>query len=209
VTTAGRAGPGSDRRLPRFPSPPHHPLPGPSRSYQAARHRPRARRPMGARLLPGLRSPRYTKASATPRLGPGTARAPARLASQSATIYGLVHARGHSRETTPLPPPPTHDPHHAAGRRVRAPLPPRAPGARACATVVPRDRGRPIPSLPLPPKAKSCPLPRPARTPVECDKKGEKRERENCPLRRRLTERAPATVLNLSVLQAPVGQSLK
>lgn len=107
------------------------------RSYQAARRRPRRPPANPARLLPGRTSPGDTRPSATPRLGPGTARAPAPprrpISGRACAARGLARARG-SRVRPP----------HAGAR---------APPPRACNCRPPRPR------LPLPhpqrPRARS------------------------------------------------------
>lgn len=121
----GSGGEGRQRGAAAFHGPPA------GRSYQAARHRPHRPPANPARLLPRRTSPGDTRPSATPRLGPGTARAPAppEPANQGPGMRS-PQARSRAGLTREDPPP------SRAGARTP---PPRAQ-ARACNCRPPRPR---------------------------------------------------------------------
>ncbi|XP_044930799.1 translation initiation factor IF-2-like [Mustela putorius furo] len=135
---AGRSGRGEERARGGAARPVCPPARLPAgRSIQAAPRRRPGRPPANrARLPPGRTSPGDTRPSATPRLGPGTARAPAppEPANQRP---GMRSPQARSRAGLTRAPPPR-------GAGARAP-PPRAP-RRARATAVPRDRGGSCPT---------------------------------------------------------------
>lgn len=132
-TWAGRAG-GRRPRPARRPQ-----LPG-----QRGTAHPRRLPANPARRWPGRTSPGDTSPSATPRLGPGTKRAPAppgagQSAGRACAARRLARARGPTREAPPPPP-------HAAGAR--------APPPRSQARVN-RRPPRPRPLLPHPQRRRS------------------------------------------------------